>query len=150
MSSSTDTGRAIQVTRMLDAPRDLVWRVWTEPEHVARWWGPEGYTNTIHEMDVRVGGRWRLTMHGPDGADHLNEMVFHEVAEPERLVYRHGPEPLFLATITFEEQGGMTKVTLHALFDTRRQRDEVVEKFNAVQGAHQTLGKLASYLEAMQ
>jgi len=80
--------REIVMTRVFDAPRELVFQAWTDPMHVAQWWGPEGFSTTIHEMDVRPGGVWRLTMHGPDGRDYKNKMVFLEVARPERLVYK--------------------------------------------------------------
>ena len=68
--------REIITTRVLDAPRELVWKAWTDPKHVAEWWGPNGFTNTIHEMDVRPDGVWRFIMHGPDGVDYKNEIVF--------------------------------------------------------------------------
>src|SRR2546426_6169783 len=79
--------REIITTRVLDAPRELVWKAWTDPKHVAEWWGPNGFTNTIQEMDVRPDGVWRFIMHGPDGVDHKNEIIFIEVVELERLVY---------------------------------------------------------------
>ena len=79
--------REIIATRVFDAPRELVFKMWTDPKHVGRWWGPRGFTTTIHEMDVKPGGIWRLTMHGPDGRDYKNKVVFLEVEEPERLVY---------------------------------------------------------------
>src|SRR6266852_4602923 len=78
--------REIVITRLLDAPRELAFQAWTEPQHVAHWWGPNGFTNTIHEMDVRPGGVWRFIMHGPDGTDYKNEIVYVEVVKPERLV----------------------------------------------------------------
>src|SRR2546430_11151240 len=84
--ATVTSDREILLTRVFDAPRELVFKVWTDPEHVGRWWGPRGFTNTIHEMDVRPGGVWRFTMHGPDGVDYLNRIVFIEVARPERLV----------------------------------------------------------------
>src|SRR3954449_1876611 len=100
--------REIVAVRVFDAPRELVWKLWTDPHHVAQWWGPNGFTNTIHEMDVRPGGVWRFIMHGPDGVDYPNRIVFIEVVEPERLVYSHGGDegdPVqFHVTVTFAEQ----------------------------------------------
>ena len=72
--------RELVITRIFDAPRELVWRAWTDPKHVAQWWGPNGFTNTIHEMDVRPGGVWRFVMHGPDGVDYANKIVFGEIS----------------------------------------------------------------------
>ncbi len=71
--------RELSITRMLSAPIDLVWEVWTNPEHIANWWGPRGFINTIHKMDVLLGCEWRLTMHGPDGIKYHNKSVFIEI-----------------------------------------------------------------------
>src|ERR1700722_521534 len=92
-------GREIAATRIFDAPRELVFRMWTEPEHVAKWWGPIGFTNTIHEMDVRPGGVWRFIMHGPDGVDYPNKNVYLEVVRPDRLVWDHLSAPQFRMTV---------------------------------------------------
>ncbi len=145
--------REIVVTRVLDAPRELVWQAWTEPEHVAQWWGPNGFTNTIQEMDVRPGGVWRLVMHGPDGTDYPNKIVYLEVVNPERLVYDHGDDQvnglLFHVTVNFAEQGGKTRVTMRAIFDSAAERDRVVREFGAVEGANQTMDRLRQYLTRM-
>ena len=143
--------REILLTRVFDAPRDLVFKVWTDPEHVARWWGPRGFTNTIHEMDVRPGGVWRFTMHGPGGVDYLNKIVFIEVARPERLVYDHGggedgDSDRFHATITFTEEGGKTRVTMRTLFVSAAERDRVIKEYGAIEGGNQTLDRLGEYL----
>src|ERR1700722_1763931 len=84
--------REIVITRLFDAPRDLVFDTFTDPKHVPSWWGPKGFTTTVHEMDVRPGGIWRLTMRGPDGVDRNNKITFIEVVKPDRLVYKHEPE----------------------------------------------------------
>lgn len=75
--------REIVISRLIHAPRELVFKVWTDPKHVAHWWGPNGFTNTIHEMDVRPGGVWRFIMHGPDGVDYPNKIVYKEVVKPQ-------------------------------------------------------------------
>jgi uncharacterized protein YndB with AHSA1/START domain len=146
--------REIVITHIFDAPRELVFEAWTDPKHVAQWWGPTGFTTTIHEMDVRPGGVWRLVMHGPDGVDYKNKIVFLEIVKPERLVYKHDPEkgtePVsFETTVTFAEQSGKTKVTLRMLFPSAEVRDHVVTKYGAVEGGNQTLGRLAEYLPQM-
>ncbi|HEY3268465.1 MAG TPA: SRPBCC family protein [Armatimonadota bacterium] len=145
MTTIGDTAqREIATTRVLDAPREVVWAAWTEPERVAQWWGPNGFTNTIHEMDVRPGGAWRFTMHGPDGTDYRNEIVYEEVVPPERLVYSHVSGPRFRMTATFADLGGKTQLAVQMLFDTAEQRDQAVARFGAVEGLNQTLGRLAA------
>ena len=88
-------GKEISITRVVSAPIELVWEVWTQPGHIAQWWGPSGFTNTIHRMDVVAGGHWDFIMHGPDGTNYRNEIVYVEVEKPIRIVYDHGPSPKF-------------------------------------------------------
>src|SRR5687768_17075927 len=95
--------KELVVTRLINAPRDIVFKVWTDPEHIKHWWGPDGFTSTIYEMDVRPGGVWNYVMHGPDGTDYKNKSVFVEVTEPERIVFDHVSAPKFLTTVTFSE-----------------------------------------------
>lgn len=138
--------REIVTTRVFDAPRELVFEAWTDPKHLAQWWGPNGFRSTIQEMDVRPGGSWRLIMHGPDGTDYKNESVFLEVVKPERLVYSHNSAPKFQVTVTFEEQGGKTKLIMWMVFDTAEERNRTVKVFGAIEGAKQTLARLAEFL----
>jgi uncharacterized protein YndB with AHSA1/START domain len=147
----TTPDREIVVRRMLDAPRELVFKVWTDPTHLPHWYGPRGFTTTIQQMDVRPGGEWRLVMRGPDGRDYRNRLVFSEVVPPERLVYRHVPEPgteptTHETTVTFVDRGGRTELTLRMRFDSNAVRDHVVATYNAAEGGKQTLGRLAGYL----
>jgi len=147
--ASTDTDREIIISRLFDAPRELVWKVWTQPEHVAKWWGPNGFTNTIHEMDVRPGGIWSFIMHGPDGTDYYNKIVFTEVVEPERLSYTHGGdegEDEFLAVVTFTEKDGKTEVTMRSIFESAEVREKMIREVGAIEGGKQTLGRLGDYL----
>jgi len=110
--ATSTTDREIVTARVVDAPREPVFEGWTDPKHVAQWWGPDGFTNTIQEMDVRPGGVWRLVMHGPDGIDYKNKSIFDEIVKPERLVYSHLSGPVFRMTVTFDEQDGKTTVTM--------------------------------------
>ena len=135
--------REIVITRIFDAPRELIFQVWTDPKHVEQWWGPRGFTTTIQEMDVRPGGIWRLVMRGPDGTDYKNKIVFLEVVKPERLVYKHEPEKgtepsSHESTVTFESQGSpaaaKTKVTMRMVFASAAAREYIVKKYNAVEG----------------
>ena len=147
-TAEKSSDRAIVATRVFDAPRDLVWKMWTDPEHIAHWWGPDGFRNTIHEMDVRPGGVFRFVMHGPDGTDYQNKFVYVEVDEPKKLVYDHVTGPLFRATATFDEQGGKTAVNVEMEFASAELRDKVAEEFGAVEGLQQTLQHLADRLAA--
>ncbi len=147
------SSREIVFTRLFDAPRELVFKAWTEPQHVAQWWGPKGFTTTVHEMDVRPGGVWRFIMHGPDGVDYKNKIVFIEVVKPERLVYNHGADEegdpgQFRVTVTFAERGGKTRLTMQGLFESAAERDKVVKEFGAIEGGNQTLDRLKDYLAA--
>jgi uncharacterized protein YndB with AHSA1/START domain len=142
--------REIATTRILNAPRELVWKVWTDPKHIALWWGPKGFTNTIHKMDVRPGGEWLFMMHGPDGTDYPNKVVYTELKKLERIVYIHGDESkpgYFHVTVTFEDQGRKTKLSMRALFPTAAERAYVVEKHNAIQGMNENMDRLIEYLK---
>jgi uncharacterized protein YndB with AHSA1/START domain len=141
-------GREIAASRSFDAPRELVWRVWTDPEHISKWWGPKGFTTTIKQMDLRPGGQWLFIMHGPDGTDYRNDITYTAVDEPERLEYDHGPSPVFHATVRFDKEGETgTKLSMQMLFLSADERDRTAEKFGAVEGLNQTLGRLEEYLE---
>lgn len=156
MSSAKEnnsTGRELITTRLVNAPKELVWEVWTQPEHVKQWWGPDGFTNTIHEMEVKPGGVWRFMMHGPNGMDFPNKIVFTEVIKPERLTYTHTSDDdnnptLFHTTVTFEEQNGKTNITMKAIFATAEERNRVVKEYGAAEGGKQTLSKLDAYLSS--
>ncbi len=148
LSNTILADRLMVTTRLFDAPRELVFDAWTIPHHVAQWWGPNGFANTIYEMDVRPGGVWRFVMHGPDGVDYQNKNVFLEVVKPERLVFLHVSGPLFRMTVNFDEIGGKTKVTMRMLFETAALRIKVAEQFGAVEGAKQTLARLDQFLTA--
>ena len=111
--------RELTITRIFDAPRSLVFKMWTDPKHVAQWWGPKGFSNPVCELDVRPGGALRIVMRAPDGVDYPMTGVFREIVEPERLVFTNVAvdkegNPLLegLTTVTFAEHGGKTKLTL--------------------------------------
>lgn len=111
--------RGLVITRVFDAPRELVFKLWTDPKHLMRWWGPRGFTNPICELDVRPGGAWRIVMRAPDGAEYPCQGIYREIVAPERLVFtndatdKEGNAILEgLTTVTFAAQGGKTKLTL--------------------------------------
>jgi len=146
--------RVIVGTRVLDAPRELVWRVWTDPKHLAQWWGPDGFTTTTSAFDARVGGIWRFVMHGPDGRDYENRITYDEIVKPERIVYRHGGgddvEPVqFRTIVTFEDLGGKTRLTMRGEFPSAEERARVIRDYGADKGLVQTLARLADHLATL-
>jgi uncharacterized protein YndB with AHSA1/START domain len=139
--------REIVSTRVIDAPRERVFRAWTDPVHLARWWGPKGFTNTFEVFDLRPGGEWRFVMHGPDGVDYRNESVFVEIVEPERVVFRHETGPIFQMTISFVEEAGKTRITFQQLFDTAAACEKV--KVYAVDANEENFDRLEVELARM-
>jgi uncharacterized protein YndB with AHSA1/START domain len=151
--AKTETSdREIVITRLLDAPRELVFDAWTDPKHIVKWWGPNGFSTTIEEMDLRVGGAWNHVMHGPDGTDYPNSSIFTEIVRPERISYSHAggkkgaTNAQSQVTATFEEVGDKTLLTLRMIFITAEVRDRVIKEYGAIEGGKQTLGRLADFL----
>ena len=144
--------RVIIAMRELNAPREIVFAAWTDPNQLSQWWGPDGFTTTTSAFDMRVGGVWRFVMHGPDGRDYENRITFDEIVKPELIRYHHGGgedvEPVqFHTTVTFEDLGRRrTRITLHAVFPSAAERDRVVKDYGADKGAVQTLARLADYV----
>lgn len=104
-------------SRIYDVPRELVFQAWQEPEHLAAWWGPNGFTNTFDDFAFREGGTWRFTMHGPDGTDYANENTFLEIVPNERIVLEHLYKPEFRITATFKDMGGRTRLIFRQRFE---------------------------------
>lgn len=141
--------REVIITRIVKAPRALVFQAWTDPVHLERWYGPNGFVTKTISMDFRVGGLWKFTMTGPDGTVFPNVVLYKEITPVERIVHDHGEREdsvMFEATITFIENDGGTLVTMRSLFLTKEARDLVVEKYGAIEGGHQTLARLDAYL----
>ena len=141
------TGRELVATRVFDAPRELVFRAWIEPEHLVQWWGPNSFTNTFHEFDPRPGGAWRFVMHGPDGVNYKNESVFVEIALPQRIVLDHVSWPRFRLTAVFEDLSGKTRLTFRQLFLSAADCDKVMGF--AAEANKQNLERLAAQLAKM-
>ncbi len=145
--------REIVLSRVFDAPRDLVFRAWTEQEHFVKWFGPRGFTTTIRAADMRVGGLLRFDMRAPDGKIYDNRIEFLEIRRPELLVFDHGEDKdddpgRFHVTVTFDEQGDKkTVMTMRSLHPTKEQR-AVKIGFGAVELGYQTLDKLAEHLRS--
>jgi uncharacterized protein YndB with AHSA1/START domain len=138
--------RELRISRLLNAPIDLVWVVWTDPDHIKNWWGPDGFTNTINKMDMKQGGEWELVMHGPDGTDYKNKSVFKEIIKHKKIVYEHITGPKFTATVEFEKRGDTTFLSWHMLFQSREEFIQTVKTFKADEGLRQNIEKLIEYL----
>lgn len=138
--------RELRISKLLSAPVELVWEVWTDPDHIKNWWGPDGFTNTISRMDFRANGEWNFVMHGPDGTNYKNKNIFREIIKHEKIVYEHTSAPKFLATITFESQGKKTKIDWHMLFETREQFIQTVKTFKADEGLKQNIARMEAYI----
>ncbi|GAA2760389.1 SRPBCC family protein [Actinopolymorpha rutila] len=142
--------REIMISRIIDAPRELVFEAFTEVRHLSRWWGPEGFTTTTQSFEFRVGGVWDFVMHGPDGTDYSEWISWTEIAPPERIALLHGEfrgDPnAFESVLTFESDGAVTRIQMRTVFPTRELREEAVEKYHAIEGGRQTLSNLAVYV----
>jgi len=150
-SGDDTSAREFIIVRIFNAPRELVFRAWTEPNHLESWISPKGFKNETLAIDVRPGGVWRYNMHSPDGDEYNNKIVFGEIVRPERLTYTHGSddEPdQFKVKVTLEDQGAKTKLTMQAVFPTVKDWEES-KRFGAVQGGNSTLDRLAEELMKM-
>jgi len=150
MSATTD--REIVISRVIDAPPELVFAAFTEVRHLSQWWGPEGFTTTTQAFEFRVGGVWDFVMHGPDGTDYPEWISWTAITPPELITLRHGEsrdDPnAFESVLTFTPDGAATRLEMRTVFPTKEMRDEAVEKYHAVEGGRQTLSNLAAYLAA--
>jgi uncharacterized protein YndB with AHSA1/START domain len=154
-TTSSTSDREIVISRVMNAPQALVFDAWTKPEHLANWWGPNGFSITTQDADIKAGGHWKFIMHGPDGVDYPTDVVYHEVTPITKLRYSVSgidhPEHLnFTTTVTFEEIGtGKTKVTMTGLFQTKEALEFVIRVHGAKKGGEETIGKLAEYVESI-
>ncbi len=145
--------REIVIARVINAPPEVVFNAFTEVRHLARWWGPDGFTTTTRSFDFRVGGVWDFVMHGPDATDYQEWITWREIVPPARIALLHGEsrdDPnAFESVLTFAPDGAATWIEMHTLFPTKELRDEAVEKYHAIEGGQQTLGNLAAYVNEM-
>lgn len=143
--------REIVLTRLIDAPRDIVFSAWTDPAQIQSWFGPEGFTLDTTEIEIHTGGRWRFTMIAPDGTLYPNRMVFLRIDEPALIEVEHGLDQdgdpgRFRMLVTFDEQtNGKTVLTLRQMHPSREMRAEKIG-FGAVEYGQQTLVKLAAHV----
>lgn len=155
MSSAIDqpSEREVVFSRVFDAPRELLWRAWSESRHLHRWFGPSGFTTTTHEFAFELGGVWRFVMHGPDGTDYPNTIVFRELDPPARLVYENSWElpdaPLrFTVAVTFTTERARTRMSIHFTFADAEALRTATERYGVREGGVQTLDRFDEYLRA--
>jgi uncharacterized protein YndB with AHSA1/START domain len=153
-----DEQPTLTISRTFNAPRELVWKMFSDPFHLTHWWGPKGFTNPVCELDFRVGGRWYHVMRGPDGREFPADSTFLEIVPPERIVYRNrvveaeafgdNPPPSFKRTLTFTENHGITTLTLFAEFETMDERDRAKRR-GFIEGTLESYDRLADHMEAL-
>src|SRR5215831_15086143 len=149
-AQSVTADREIVISRVIGAPRELVFEAFTEVRHLSRWWGPEGFSTMTRSLEFREGGVWDFVMRGPDGTDYSEWITWTEIVPPERIALRHGEsrdDPnTFESVLTFTPDGDATRIVMRTVFPTRQLRDEAVEKYHAIEGGQQTLSNLAAYV----
>ncbi|MBF0170563.1 MAG: SRPBCC domain-containing protein [Nitrospinae bacterium] len=146
--ATNEKDREVVLQREIPFARELVWKAITDPDHMKRWWGPDGFTIEDPAMDLRIGGAWTFDMVGPDGTRYPNHSVFTEINPPSRLHFDHGDgkRVWFKSSILLEVAGKGTLVTLRHLFPSKESRDEVVDKYGAIEGGKQHLAKMEAYI----
>ena len=144
-----ETNRQLQITRIFNAPVELVWEVWTKPEHLAQWWGPNGFTTTIHQMNVKEGEEWLLTMRSSDGQNFPNKSIFKEVILHKKIMFEHF-NPNFITTVLFESQGEKTFMQWTMLFESAEMLETIVKAHKADEGLKQNVEKLVNYLSKLK
>jgi uncharacterized protein YndB with AHSA1/START domain len=147
---SATVDREVVISRVIDAPPELVFEAFTEVRHLSQWWGPTGFTTTTRAFEFRVGGEWDFVLHGPDGTDYQEWICWTEITPPERITLLHGEsrgDPnAFESVLTFALDGAATRIEMRTIFGTKEQRDQAVEKYHAIEGGRQTLSNLAAYV----
>ena len=147
---STTADREIVISRVFNAPRELVFKAWTGSQHIDQWWGPRGFTTVTSSMDASVGGAWHYVMRHAQYGEFSNRIVYREIVPPQRLVYTHdsgidADPSAFEVTVTFVAQGAATKLTMHSVFSSAAELERV-KGFGAIEGGKQTLERLAQRL----
>lgn len=147
---SATAEREIVISRVIDAPRELVFEAFTEVRQLSRWWGPNGFTTSTRSFEFRVGGEWSFTMRGPDGTVYPEWITWTAIEPPERIAMLHGEHrddpDAFDSILTFAAEGEATRIEMVTVFPTAAQRDAAIEQHGAVEGGRQTLGNLADYV----
>ena len=138
----TDSDREIRSRRIFNAPRELVFLLWTDAAHLSKWWGPTGFTISTSSFEFKPNGIWEFVMHGPDGVDYRNKIRYQQIKAPERIEYEHLTGPVHRVIVLFEDCGEETQVHFRMIFATTALRNKVASQFGAVEGLEQTLNRL--------
>jgi uncharacterized protein YndB with AHSA1/START domain len=153
LTVTTPSEREIVLTRVFDAPRDLVFEAHSSCEHMSNWWGPRKYEFASCEIDFRPGGTWRIVHRGPDGEEYGFHGEFREIVRPERIVwtfeFEGAPGHVSVETLTLEEHDGKTTVTGKSVFDTVEARDGMIDS-GMESGAAESYDRLDEYLEILK
>jgi uncharacterized protein YndB with AHSA1/START domain len=151
VKETTTAEREVVISRVIDAPRELVFEAFTDVRHLSQWWGPEGFTTTTRTFDFRVGGLWDHVMHRADGSDHDELLFWTEIVPPQRLAWLNGDaadDPNgFHTLLEFTADGERTRIEMRTLFPSKEARDRAVQKSGAIKGGEQMLAKLEAFLK---
>ncbi len=142
----------LRLKRVVNAPIDRVFRAWTDPKQLIQWFGPDGFTNTFHEFELKPGGVWRFIMHGPDGTDYDNRIIFEEITFPSRLVYMQDSDKdddpgQFHVTTEFRDLDGKTEIAVVMRFRTAERLEYTIKEYGAIEGWEQHIGRLEEFLK---
>jgi uncharacterized protein YndB with AHSA1/START domain len=152
LTVTTPTDQEIVMTRVFDAPRDLVFEAHTSCEHMSKWWGPRRYVVASCDMDFRPGGKWRIVHRGPEGDEYGFGGEFRDIVRPERIAWTFEwdgmPGHVSVQTVTFEEQNGKTTLTARVLVDSKEERDGMLQS-GMTDGAGESMDRLEEYLEVL-
>ena len=142
---NNEKNREIVNVRIFNAPREVVFNAWADPDLLSQWWGPKGFRNTFHQFKFKPGGTWHFTMHSPGGMDFQNTAIFETIEKPERIVFKHlMPVHVFWLTATFETVNGKTKLTFRQLFETVEECNRI--KTFVMEANEQNLDRLESVI----
>ena len=140
--------REIRMVKTFAAPINIMWEAWTNPDHITNWWGPDGFTSTIHKMNIQEGGEWIMTLHSPDGTNFPNKSIFKEIIPFKKILFEHF-YPHFMTTVLFTSKGEETQVDWTLLFNTAEMRETIVIAHKADEGQKQNMEKLEKYLSTL-
>jgi uncharacterized protein YndB with AHSA1/START domain len=138
--------RQLSFSRLLDAPIELVWDVWTNPKHIQQWWGPDGYHSMVTKMEARPGGEWDLIMIGTDGVSHYHHCVYIEIVKHKKIVYEQQTHFRYVAIIEFEKRDNKTRLTWTMLFESQEYLEQVAKTIGVTDGFKQHSLRLVNYL----
>lgn len=141
------TDRELHFSRILNAPVQIVWEVWTNPEEISLWWGPDGFRNTIQKMEIKPGGEWNMIMHAPNGTDFEIKSIFKEIVKHRKIVYEQLTHFKYIATIEFESREDKTFISWNMLFESKEKLMEAAKIYGVIEGFKQNTEKLDNYLQ---